>query len=61
MSATRTFGEYGGRYVPETLIPALDELEQAWESLRDDAAFQTELARLRSRVRRASRPTSGST
>jgi tryptophan synthase beta chain len=40
---TRTFGEYGGRYVPETLIPALDELEQAWESLRDDAEFRAEL------------------
>ena len=24
------FGPYGGRYVPETLIPALDELEAAW-------------------------------
>jgi tryptophan synthase beta chain len=40
---TRTFGEYGGRYVPETLIPALDELEQAWDSLRDDAEFRAEL------------------
>ncbi|HEX3806244.1 MAG TPA: tryptophan synthase subunit beta [Gaiellaceae bacterium] len=40
---TRTFGEYGGRYVPETLIPALDELEQAWASLRDDAEFRAEL------------------
>ena len=55
MSATRTFGEYGGRYVPETLIPALDELEQAWESLRDDAAFQTELDELRKTY--AGRPT----
>ncbi len=41
MSTTRTFGDYGGRYVPETLIPALDELEQAWASLRDDASFQS--------------------
>jgi len=24
------FGAYGGRFVPETLIPALDELERAW-------------------------------
>jgi len=27
---TLTYGEYGGRYVPETLIPALDELEAAY-------------------------------
>src|SRR5205085_5420173 len=33
----------GGRYVPETLIPALDELETAWGSLRDDASFRSEL------------------
>jgi len=47
MTITRTFGEYGGRYVPETLIPALDELEQAWTALRDDASFQAELHDLR--------------
>jgi tryptophan synthase beta chain len=40
------FGPYGGRYVPETLIPALDELEQAWLDARDDPGFQLELARL---------------
>jgi len=55
MSATRTFGDYGGRYVPETLIPALDELEQAWASLRDDASFQAELDDLRKTY--AGRPT----
>ena len=38
-----TFGDYGGRYVPETLIPALDELTAMWESLQDDAAFHAEL------------------
>jgi tryptophan synthase beta chain len=37
------YGEYGGRYVPETLIPALDELTEAWASLRDDAGFKAEL------------------
>ena len=37
------FGPYGGRYVPETLIPALDELEAAYRAARLDAAFQTEL------------------
>jgi tryptophan synthase beta chain len=37
------FGPYGGRYVPETLIPALDELEQAWLSARSDPGYQLEL------------------
>jgi tryptophan synthase beta chain len=37
------FGPYGGQYVPETLMPALAELEQAWVGARDDAAFQDEL------------------
>ena len=40
------FGEYGGRYVPETLIPALDELERAWVEARDDAAYRSELGDL---------------
>jgi tryptophan synthase beta chain len=40
---TLTFGAYGGRYVPETLVPALDELTAAWESLRDDPGFLAEL------------------
>jgi tryptophan synthase beta chain len=43
---SQTFGVYGGRYVPETLIPALDELETAWASLRDDDAFRAELHHL---------------
>lgn len=38
------FGDYGGRYVPETLIPALDELAAAFESAWKDAEFQKELA-----------------
>jgi tryptophan synthase beta chain len=37
------FGAFGGRYVPETLIPALDELEQSYEAARRDPAFQSEL------------------
>ncbi len=41
--STVTFGDYGGRYVPETLIPALDELTEAWERLRDDDGFHAEL------------------
>ncbi len=44
--ATDRFGPFGGRYVPETLIPALDELEAAFEAARRDAAFQQELASL---------------
>jgi tryptophan synthase beta chain len=41
------YGEYGGRYVPETLIPALDELEAAWRAARDDPGFEAELDQLR--------------
>jgi tryptophan synthase beta chain len=37
------FGRYGGRYVPEVLIPALDELAAAWSELRDDPGFRGEL------------------
>jgi tryptophan synthase beta chain len=40
------FGPYGGRFVPETLIGALDELSVAWGEARDDADFQSELATL---------------
>jgi tryptophan synthase beta chain len=37
------FGPYGGQYVPETLMPALAELEAAWLGARADPAFQAEL------------------
>jgi tryptophan synthase beta chain len=37
------FGVYGGRYVAETLMPALLELEEAWTALRRDAGFRREL------------------
>jgi tryptophan synthase beta chain len=40
------FGPYGGRYVPETLIAALDELAGAWSEARDDPGFQADLGRL---------------
>jgi tryptophan synthase beta chain len=40
------FGVYGGRYVPETLMAALVELEHEYEVAKADAAFQTELAGL---------------
>jgi tryptophan synthase beta chain len=41
-----TYGEYGGRFVPETLIPALDELEAAWHEAWADEAFRAELDEL---------------
>jgi tryptophan synthase beta chain len=37
------FGEYGGQYVPETLMPVLQELENEYSRLRKDRAFQAEL------------------
>jgi tryptophan synthase beta chain len=40
------FGVYGGRYVPETLVAALDELEREYDLAKNDAAFQAELADL---------------
>jgi tryptophan synthase beta chain len=40
------FGPYGGRYVPETLMAPLEELERAYEAARADAKFQTEFANL---------------
>ena len=43
---TLTYGPYGGRYVPETLIPALDELTSAWEEAKGDEAFWQEIGEL---------------
>jgi tryptophan synthase beta chain len=40
------FGPYGGRYVPETLVAALDELTSAWQEARADRGFRAELDRL---------------
>ena len=40
------FGPYGGQYVPETLMPALAELEAAWIDARDDEGFRAELGGL---------------
>jgi tryptophan synthase beta chain len=41
------FGTYGGRYVPETLIPGLDELEAGWRDALGDPSFEAELDELR--------------
>ena len=40
------FGQYGGRFVPEPLIAALDQLSQVYEAARKDPGFQDELAEL---------------
>ena len=40
------FGDFGGRFVPETLIPALDELEAAWRTARNDLGYRSELSAL---------------
>ncbi|HSI79275.1 MAG TPA: tryptophan synthase subunit beta [Solirubrobacterales bacterium] len=40
------FGRYGGRFVPEVLVAALDELTEAWAEARDDPSFRGDLDRL---------------
>jgi tryptophan synthase beta chain len=40
------FGRYGGQYVPETLMPALAELEAAWVGTRNDPSYRADLDRL---------------
>ena len=40
------FGEFGGRYVPETLVEPIEELERAYFIARDDPAFGAEIGRL---------------
>jgi tryptophan synthase beta chain len=46
MTTAGLYGTYGGRYVPETLIPALDELVAGWQEASRDPSFQDELGRL---------------
>ncbi|MBU3688065.1 MAG: tryptophan synthase subunit beta [Acidimicrobiales bacterium mtb01] len=43
-SATGRFGEFGGRFVPETLVPACQELEQAFRDAWDDPIFRGDLS-----------------
>jgi tryptophan synthase beta chain len=38
------FGKYGGKYIPETLAPAVEELESAYEEYKNDPEFQSELS-----------------
>lgn len=40
------FGDYGGRYMPESLIAAIDELTEAYEAAKNDPSFQAELLEL---------------
>lgn len=40
--AAGQFGRYGGRYMPETLAPALDALEHTYRAVREDAGFWAE-------------------
>ena len=40
------FGDFGGRFVPETLVEPIEELERAYFAARDDEAFVAELAHL---------------
>ena len=55
MTMTQRFGPYGGRYVPETLMAALEELEAAYERYREDPDFLNQLSELSSDY--AGRPT----
>ncbi|RKG51636.1 tryptophan synthase subunit beta [Corallococcus sp. AB011P] len=45
-TAVGRFGRYGGRYVPETLVPALLELEEAYAKAQQDASFGEEVTRV---------------
>lgn len=53
--AAGRFGEFGGQYIPETLMPACAELEEAWTAAQSDEDFQDELGKLLSDY--AGRPT----
>lgn len=49
------FGEFGGMYVPEILVPVLKQLEQAFVEAQNDPTFQAEFADLL-KIMRADRP-----
>ena len=55
LAESGVYGPYGGRYVPETLVPALDELERGWRAVAADAEFHLELEELQRRY--VGRPT----
>jgi len=37
------FGDFGGKYIPETLVPAVEELEENYQKIKSDKSFQNEL------------------
>jgi len=37
------FGDFGGKYIPETLVPAIEELEENYQKIKNDESFQKEL------------------
>ena len=37
------FGDFGGKYIPETLSPAIEELEKSYLKIRNDSTFRKEL------------------
>ena len=37
------FGNFGGKYIPETLVPAVEELEENYQKIKSDKSFQNEL------------------
>mmetsp|Transcript_92071 Transcript_92071/g.159779 ORF Transcript_92071/g.159779 Transcript_92071/m.159779 type:complete len:699 (+) Transcript_92071:72-2168(+) len=47
LSKSWNFGDFGGRYIPETLMAAHEELSQAWEAAKKDPVFIAEIKRLR--------------
>ncbi len=55
MTTTQRFGPYGGRYVPETLVSALEELDSAYDTYREDPVFRAQLHTLQTDY--AGRPT----
>ncbi|MDP9252233.1 MAG: tryptophan synthase subunit beta, partial [Chloroflexota bacterium] len=46
MTTSGRYGQFGGQFLPETLMPAVAELEAAFDAARADEAFQQELDRL---------------
>ena len=44
--ATKRFGKYGGQYVPETVMPVLNELEEAYDKNKDDPQFIADFKRI---------------
>ena len=46
MNKTGRFGEFGGQYIPETVMTAVQELEEAYNKYKDDEEFKEELKEL---------------